>query len=110
MKFAIPLANGRLCLHFGHCQQFALVNADEGGNLQTTLAAPPAHEPGALPRWLHEQGVEVVIAGGMGHHAQRLFEQNGVKVVVGAQAETPEKLVSAYLDGALQSGLNACDH
>ncbi len=25
---AIPVANGQLCLHFGHCQQFALFEVD----------------------------------------------------------------------------------
>ena len=29
MKIAIPLAAGRLCMHFGHCEQFALVEVDE---------------------------------------------------------------------------------
>ncbi|MBU4271852.1 MAG: NifB/NifX family molybdenum-iron cluster-binding protein [Planctomycetes bacterium] len=110
MKIAIPLAGGRLCLHFGHCEQFALVDVEDGGEMQTTLATPPPHEPGVLPQWLHQQGVEVIIAGGMGHRAQQLFDQNGIKVLVGATAETPETLVAAYLDGSLQSGVNACDH
>ena len=112
MKIAIPLAAGRLCMHFGHCEQFALVDvAEKNGNAtQTTLVTPPPHEPGLLPRWLHEQGATVIIAGGMGQRAQQLFGQSGVKVVVGAPSETPETLVSAYLDGSLQCGGNTCDH
>ena len=112
MKIAIPLAAGRLCMHFGHCEQFALVDvAEEGGKAITTaLVTPPPHEPGLLPRWLHEQGVTLVIAGGMGQRAQQLFGQSGVKVLVGAPPETPEHLVSAYLDGTLQCGGNTCDH
>jgi len=112
MKIAIPLAAGRLCMHFGHCEQFALVDVAEsdGRAMETTLVAPPPHEPGLLPRWLHQQGVTLVIAGGMGQRAQQLFGQSGVKVVVGAPAETPEALVSAYLNGTLQCGGNACDH
>ena len=112
MKIAIPLAAGRLCMHFGHCEQFALVDVAEndGNALQTTLVTPPAHEPGVLPRWLHQQGATVIIAGGMGQRAKQLFGQSGVKVVVGAPAETPETLVSAYLDGSLQCGENTCDH
>ena len=52
----------------------------------------------------------VVIAGGMGQRAQQLFVENSIKVVVGAPAETPEKLVADYLAGTLQSGTNPCDH
>jgi ATP-binding protein involved in chromosome partitioning len=112
MKIAIPMAGGRLCMHFGHCEQFALVDVDEtaGKPTNTTLVTPPPHEPGLLPRWLHEQGATVIIAGGMGQRAHQLFAQSGVKVVVGAPADTAENLVTAYLSGTLVSGQNACDH
>ncbi|MBM4093014.1 MAG: ATPase [Planctomycetes bacterium] len=112
MKIAIPLADGRLCMHFGHCEQFALVDVDEAAreSQRAVLLTPPAHEPGLLPRWLHEQGADVVIAGGMGQRAQQLFAQNGIRVLVGAPADTPEELVSAYLAGTLKNGQNVCDH
>lgn len=112
MKIAIPLVDGRLCMHFGHCEQFAIVTADETTKAigETELLTPPPHEPGVLPKWLGEQGVNVIIAGGMGTRAQQLFTQNGIAVVVGAQAEEPQQLVSAYLSGSLESGENTCDH
>ena len=112
MKIAIPLAGGRLSTHFGHCEQFALVEADEATKeiVENKLLVPPPHEPGVLPRWLGEQGANVIIAGGMGRRAQQLFAQNGITVVVGAPAEEPGQLVSAYLSGTLETGDNVCDH
>lgn len=112
MRIAIPIAGGKLAMHFGHCEQFALVEVDaqEKKITGTELLTPPPHEPGVLPQWLHEQGASMIIAGGMGNRAQQLFAQNDITVVVGASAETPDKLVEAYLDGALQSGENICDH
>jgi predicted Fe-Mo cluster-binding NifX family protein len=111
MKIAIPVADGRLCMHFGHCEQFALVDVEQdGAGVKTTYLTPPPHEPGVLPRWLHEQGADVIIAGGMGQRAQQLFAQSGVKVVVGAPAEAPERIVESYLKGTLVSGENFCDH
>jgi ATP-binding protein involved in chromosome partitioning len=112
MKIAIPLAAGRLCMHFGHCEQFALVDVAEndGKAMKTVLVTPPPHEPGLLPRWLHEQGATLVIAGGMGQRAQQLFAQNSVNVIVGASAETPETLVHGYLNGSLPCDGNACNH
>jgi len=111
VKIAIPLAQGRLCMHFGHCEQFALVETDEEDNIVSkTLLAPPAHEPGRLPAWLHEQGADVIIAGGMGQRAQHLFAQNGITVIVGAPASEPEQLVSSHLSGTLETGGNICDH
>jgi predicted Fe-Mo cluster-binding NifX family protein len=77
---------------------------------QTTYVTPPPHEPGVLPRWLHEQGANVIIAGGMGQRARELFSGNGIQVIVGAVSESPNDLVEAYLNGSLASGQNPCDH
>ena len=112
MRIAIPLIQGKLSLHFGHCDQFAIFDIDD--NLKKVVsrkdATPPGHEPGVLPRWLHENNVTVIIAGGMGQRAQQLFTQNAIKVVVGASSGTPEELVSAFLEDTLQTGDNICDH
>jgi ATP-binding protein involved in chromosome partitioning len=112
MRIAIPIAEGKLCMHFGHCDQFALLDVDEKTKKITgkRMVTPPPHEPGVLPRWLHEQGATGIIAGGMGSRAQNLFAENGIKVVVGAPAEAPEQLVAQYLAGTLVSGANVCDH
>jgi predicted Fe-Mo cluster-binding NifX family protein len=110
MKIAIPLANGKLTAHFGHCQEFALVEV-EGNEIQKKeILVPPPHEPGVLPRWLHQLGADVIIAGGMGQRAVGLFEENGIKVVTGAPALAPEELVNSYLDNTLMTGTNLCDH
>jgi predicted Fe-Mo cluster-binding NifX family protein len=99
-------------MHFGHCEQFALLDADEKTRTiaSTRMLTPPPHEPGVLPRWLHQQGANVVIVGGMGQRAQSMFAENNIKVVVGAPAGSPEELVTQYLEGALVSGANVCDH
>ena len=98
-------------MHFGHCEQFALVETDEQNSIVSkTLLTPPPHEPGVLPAWLHEQGADVIIAGGMGARAQQLFTQNNITIVVGAPAGTPEQLVAEYLNDTLETGDNVCDH
>ena len=110
MKFAIPLAEGKLTAHFGHCKEFAIVDADESGIKGKEILIPPPHEPGVLPKWLHDQGANVVIAGGMGQRAQQLFGENDITVVIGAPEMTPEALVDSYLNNTLVSGQNICDH
>jgi len=112
MKIAIPLADGKLSLHFGHCASFALIEADADERKivrREDLEAPP-HEPGLLPKWLAERGANLIIAGGMGQRAQDLFCQHGIEVVIGAPSETPETLVNSYLAGTLKGGENVCDH
>jgi predicted Fe-Mo cluster-binding NifX family protein len=110
MKFAIPLAEGKLTAHFGHCKEFAIVDVEDNKIKNTETRVPPPHEPGVLPRWLHKQGTNVIIAGGMGARALDLFAQNGIKVLTGAPSLTPEELVQQYLENALQTGANVCDH
>ena len=112
MKIAIPMAEGKLTTHFGHCESFALidVNLAQKSILNRTDVIPPPHAPGLLPPWLAERGVRMVIAGGMGQRAQGLFAEQGIQVFVGAPAEAPEVLVGQYLSGTLQTGVNACDH
>ncbi len=113
MKIAIPVAQGRLALHFGHCESFALFDVDESDREQirhSEHVQPPAHEPGVLPRWLADLGADVIIAGGMGRRAQGLFAENGIRVVVGATAAEPQEVARQFLAGELQTGENICDH
>jgi len=112
MKIAIPLANGKLAMHFGHCERFALidVDADVKKIIKSDEVTPPPHEPGLLPKWLAERGVNLIIAGGMGQRALMLFAENNIQVLVGACSESPEKLIDDYFSETLQLTGNVCDH
>jgi ATP-binding protein involved in chromosome partitioning len=112
MKVAIPVAAGRLAAHFGHCEQFAVLDVDDESKTikGQELMTPPPHEPGVLPAWLAGLNVNVVIAGGMGQRAQQLFNGNGIEVLCGAPTAEPQQLVQQYLAGQLDRGPNACDH
>lgn len=110
MRIAIPLAEGILCNHFGHCERFAILTVEEGYIIGKEYQIPPPHEPGMLPRWLHQLGVELIIAGGMGRRAQDLFAQSGIRVITGAPNLPPEVLVEQYLRGTLITGPNVCEH
>lgn len=112
MRYAIPVSNGIVSPHFGHCEQFALIDVDDKSKKITRkqLLVPPEHQPGVLPQWLAEQGVTFVIAGGMGSRAQDLFQQNRIGVIVGSMESDPEKAVLAHVNGLLATGDNVCDH
>jgi predicted Fe-Mo cluster-binding NifX family protein len=112
MKIAIPMANGRLSPHFGHCESFCLADVDPHTRqvtAKTDLPAPP-HQPGLLPAWLAKHGAELIIAGGMGQRAQALFSENGIQVLVGVAPQPVEKIIADYLANCLQVGSNICDH
>lgn len=109
-RIAIPLENGTLCSHFGHCRQFAIIDADDNNVSGETLVNPPPHEPGLLPAWLAEKGVTDVIAGGMGQRAISIFNHNKINVFVGAPVKSPKELAADLIKGRLETGANYCDH
>ena len=114
MKIVVPVARGRLCSHFGHCERFEVFEVDTASGTVvgvSSFEAPP-HEPGLLPTLLAEKGVNVVIAGGMGSRAQELLRQKGIEARTGVSPEqgVPEELVRSYLSGSLISGVNVCEH
>ncbi len=111
-KIAIPIVEGHLSAHFGHCEEFAIFNVDRENKKilgKETVSAPP-HEPGLLPRWLGEMDVNVIIAGGMGTRAQQLFAERGITVSTGAPADSPEEIIKLYMANTLVLGNNTCDH
>ena len=111
MKYAVPVIDGRMSPHFGHCEQFAFFDVDEQKKIYCKeLITSPEHQPGLLPVWLSEQGASVVIAGGMGPRAIDLLQQHGISVVLGAIESDPEKAVLSHLSGSLDTIDNICDH
>jgi len=109
-KFAIPTLNEKLTAHFGHCEKFAIVEVEDNKVINEEFIVPPFHQPGVYPKFLADQGVHVIIAGGMGQKAQDLFAMNNIEVHMGVQDGTPSELVMSYLNNKLQTGQNLCDH
>jgi len=109
-RIAIPMENGKLCAHFGHCQYFAIV--DVKGNVIETIdeITPPEHQPGLYPKWVAQHGVTEVIAGGMGQQAINLFNQQNINVFVGAPIKAADELVNDFIADKLSLKANYCDH
>jgi len=106
--YAIPAVNGKLSPHFGHSENFVIVETENNVITKEYSLNPPEHVPGAYPSFLASQGVNYVIAGGMGQRAIDIFTQNGISVIMGANSIEPKILVQAHLDDLLESGDNSC--
>ena len=74
------------------------------------ILSPPQHEPGRWPRWLCENGADVIIAGAMSMRAINLFAQDNTEVLLGAPSEDAESIITAYLEGILNTDNNIYDH
>lgn len=109
-KIAIPLEDGILSSHFGHSQQFAVIETQDGQIVNQKLLVPPPHEPGVIPAWLAQHDVTDVITGGMGQKAITLFNRQNINVFVGAEKKNYLELASDLINGTLVAGANYCDH
>ena len=103
ITIAIPTADGLLDSHFGGARQFTLAEVDRQSRamIRSNVVEAPPHQPGLFPAWLREQGVGVVIVGGIGQRALSIFAQHGIEVQAGQPGATVESLVAAYLDERL---------
>lgn len=109
-KIAIPVNDGMLAEHFGHCSHFELIDIENETILQISMVEAPPHQPGLLPPWLSEKGVTDVIAGGMGQKAIEIFKTHQVNVFTGAPSVSSHELITGFLNNSLSFAANYCDH
>ena len=107
MKIAVASEGNRITEHFGHCEGFAIFEAEDNQIKSKEFIQNPGHRPGFLPVFLHDKGVNVIISGGMGGGAVDIFNEKGIEVIIGASGET-EKAVNDYLLGKLKSTGSIC--
>jgi predicted Fe-Mo cluster-binding NifX family protein len=95
--------------HFGRCPHYVIVEL-EGREVRSvhTVENPfyGRHQPGQVPGFIHDQGVEVMLTGGMGRRAIAYFQGFGVEAVTGAHGTVGHAL-QAYLGGRLR-GAEPC--
>lgn len=110
-KIAIPVdGNGLLDSHFGHCQFFEIFEITDKNIVSQSKVTPPPHEPGILPKWLINEGVTDVIAGGIGEKALKILNHFQINVYKGASTLYSNSLVENFLDETLQLTENNCKH
>ena len=109
MKIAVTYENGRIFQHFGHTEAFKVYRVEDGKILGSEIIGSNGSGHGALAKLLNEQGIDVLICGGIGGGAQAALEERGIKLCAGAEGDTDEA-VAAYLRGELHNTGANCDH
>lgn len=109
MKVAISTDQGYVSAHFGRCQSYTIVDIKEGHVLRMGEIPNPGHQPGFLPKYLSEKGVNCIIAGGMGPRAQSLFAQENIETIIGVQGPVSE-VIEKFIMQELEVGDDLCGH
>jgi len=109
-KIAIPTNDGVLWPHFGKAPQVTIVTIEDGQVKETVVLESPAHEHGAMPRFIAAHGCTDVLCGGLGGGAVNMLNQLGIQVHAGAPAIPIQELLSQYLGGTIIYGDGTCHH
>ena len=109
MKIAVTYDNGNVFQHFGKTENFKVYEVEDDKVVSSEVIGSNGTGHGALAGLLAEQGINVLIRGGIGEGAQTALTEAGIEMVAGAQGNTDD-VVEAYLKGELVSTGANCDH
>lgn len=109
MKIAVTYQNGEVFQHFGKTEHFMIYEFDGNAIVSCELLDSNGSGHSALAALLAENGVNVVICGGLGDGAQSSLTEAGIEICSGASGDADAAVID-FLNGELFStGVN-CDH
>ncbi len=107
MRIAISTDGDYVSAHFGRCPSFTIIDIENGKTILKESLNNPGHEPGLIPRFLHQKGTECIVCGGMGARATGFFNDYGIKTIMGVSGKIND-VISKLETGSLQGGASLC--
>jgi predicted Fe-Mo cluster-binding NifX family protein len=111
MIVAVPYLQGNVNAHFGSTQAFLISHTADGKVQQTSLFEVQGmqHNHSGIAGFLKEQGVSVILAGGMGAPMQQALKQAGFSLFCGVGGPALEA-IEAFLRGDIDQSESTCGH
>lgn len=113
MKIAVPVkSNGTIDDHFGHCDHFDIFSVSDDKKVTETRRIASGEGCGCksgIAYVLAEDGVKLMLAGGIGQGAVNVLHHPGIAVVRGCTGNA-ELNVKQYLSGELIDSGENCSH
>ena len=111
MIVAVPYLQGSVNAHFGSTQAFMVAEGVDGKIEKTTVFEVQGmqHNHSGIAGFLKEQGVEVILAGGMGGPMQQALKMQGFELYCGVQGPAIAA-VEAFLRGEIEQSESTCGH
>jgi predicted DNA-binding protein (UPF0251 family)/predicted Fe-Mo cluster-binding NifX family protein len=111
MIIAVPYLQGNVNAHFGSTQAFLVAEAIDGKVERTSIFEVQGmqHNHSGIAGFLKEQGVEIILAGGMGAPMQQALKLQGFGLYCGVSGPALEA-VDAYLRGEIEQSESTCGH
>jgi predicted Fe-Mo cluster-binding NifX family protein len=107
MRIAISTDGDFVSPHFGRCPIFTIIDIENGEVVKREILENPGHQPGSIPQFLRQQGVECIVCGGMGRRATGFFSEYGIETILGVTGRVDEVLEKIQ-KGTLEGGESLC--
>ena len=103
-------SNGEIFQHFGHTEQMKLYEVEDQTVRSSEVKSTNGRGHGALAGFLRDEGVDVLICGGIGGGAQTALKEAGIRLYGGVSGSADEA-VKALINGDLDYNPNVrCGH
>lgn len=110
MRVAVTYENGEIFQHFGHTSQFKVYDVEGQNIVKEEIIDTMGSGHGALAGFLVNNGVNVLICGGIGGGAQVALSEAGIQLYGGVSGNA-DQAVKALASGTLAYDPNVhCDH
>ena len=100
LKIAVTYDNGNIFQHFGKTETFKVYEVEDNKVVSSEVIGSNGTGHGALAGLLAEQGIDVLICGGIGGGAQNALAQAGIRLFGGVSGSADDA-VNALLAGNL---------
>ena len=111
MKIAVPVTkNNQIDDHFGHCEFYNVFTISENNDIvdvQTLKSEQGCGCKSDIANTLSQNGVTIMLAGGIGSGAINVLNNSGIKVVRGCSGNAAE-LVKQYIAGLVIDSGESC--
>lgn len=111
MIVAVPYLQGGVNAHFGSTQAFLIAEGVDGQMEHASVFEVQGmqHNHAGIAGFLKEQGVKVILAGGMGAPMQQALKMQGFELYCGVSGPAVEA-VEAFLRGEIEQSESTCGH
>jgi len=103
MRIAISAEGDHVSPLFERCLRFTIIEIENRSVISKKSVDNPGRSPEFIPWFLFENGVEVIIAGGMGICATGIIDELGITPIMGVSGQIDE-VIDQFLKGALKGG------
>jgi len=110
MKIAVTHQMGQIFQHFGHTEQFKFYDVTDGEITGIKIVNTNGNGHGALAGFLKENGVDVLICGGIGGGAQEALKQAGIRLYGGVTGSADAAVVALLSNNLAFNPDVHCDH